>query len=639
MPRSKPRRDYVAPADSKTRVIINICALPLHQRHLMEPNVPCIQCEGNAHAVATCDRVAERMWVAPEQVITRPAPAIRSSSCDATCPHSSFCRYNNCMMKINRLFYGDNLPVLRENISDESVDLIYLDPPFNSNRSYSVIFGKKISDDANAQIQAFDDTWHWTAETERLYRDILVWTSAAIGDAMEAFRKLLGESDAMAYLVMMAPRLYELRRALRPTGSLVLHCDPTMSHYLKILLDAMFGADNLRNEIIWQRTGAKSYQSRALANNHDVLLFYGKTASATWNTDQSFLPYDETELDAKTARKYSLRDTNGRLYQLTSLVGPDDPRPNLTYEFLGVTRRWRWSKSRMQHAYEEGLVVQTAPGNVPRFKRYLDEQRGRPLSDVWTDIPPLNSQAAERLGYPTQKPLALLERIINLTTKPGDMVLDPFCGCGTTVDAAQKLDRAWIGIDITYISVDLIIKRLMATHGSSVMDEVDVDGIPYDIQSAQSLFDRSPFDFERWAVSMLHAQPNEKQVGDKGIDGVRRFMLDGSHVGKVLVSVKGGKNVQPTFVRDLAGTVSQARDAQLGVLITLNDELTRGSQQVIDKSGIWIHPANNQNFPVLQHISVRDLLAGKRPNLPAALAPYISAQRGVELVDQGKLFG
>ncbi|MGQ1799164.1 site-specific DNA-methyltransferase, partial [Kocuria oceani] len=432
------------------------------------------------------------------------------------------------MTKMNRLFYGDNLPVLREHVADESVDLVYLDPPFNSNRSYSVIFGKKVSDDANAQIQAFDDTWHWTAETERLYRDILVWTNTDVGDAMEAFRKLLGESDAMAYLVMMAPRLYELRRVLKATGSLILHCDPTMSHYLKVLLDSMFGAENLRNEIVWKRTGSKGLQTVRLASNHDVLLVYGKTNQATWNNDAAFIAYDLADLPTKTAAKYSnIEPGTGRRYELKDLTNPNPDRPNLTYEFLGVTKVWRWTKERMQKAYDEGLVVQTAPGRVPRVKKYLDEQKGLPLGDVWSDIPPLNSQAAERLGYPTQKPLALLERLLSLMTNPGDVVLDPFCGCGTTVDAAQKLGRRWIGVDITYISVDLIIKRLMATHGQSVMDEVDVDGIPYDIQSAQSLFDRSPFDFERWAVSMLHAQPNEKQVGDKGIDGVRRFMLDG----------------------------------------------------------------------------------------------------------------
>lgn len=544
-------------------------------------------------------------------------------------------------MTTNRLFYGDNLPVLREHIATSSVDLVYLDPPFNSNRSYSVIFGEHVqrNADANAQIQAFDDTWHWTPEADRLFRDILLDSPTAVGDAMQAFRALVGESDAMAYLVMMAPRLVELHRALKPTGSLVLHCDPTMSHYLKILLDSIFGAENLRNEIIWQRTGAKGYQTRRLASNHDVLLFYGKTADSTWNNDAAFEPYREEDLDAKTAEKYASKDASGRRYQLTSLVGPNDPRPNLTYEFLGVTRRWRWSRERMQAAYEAGQVVQTAPGRVPRFKRYLEDQRGKPLGDVWTDIPPLNSRAAERLGYPTQKPLALLERIIRLTTAPGAVVLDPFCGCGTTVDAAQKLGRSWAGIDITYISIDLIIKRLQATFGQSVMDDVEVDGIPYDMQSAQRLFEKSPFDFERWAVSMLHAQPNEKQVGDKGVDGVRRFIIDSQSVGKALVSVKGGKTVPPTHVRDLAGTVHHARDAQLGVLITLNDSLTRGAQEVIDTSGVWTHPANGQDFPVLQHVSVRDLMAGHRPNLPTALAPYISAQRGVELVDQGKLFG
>lgn len=545
-------------------------------------------------------------------------------------------------MATNQLFYGDNLPVLREHIETESVDLVYLDPPFNSNRSYSVIFGEHVQrdTDANAQIQAFDDTWHWTPETERLYRDILINSPTAVADAMQAFRTLVGESDAMAYLVMMAPRLVELHRALKPTGSLVLHCDPTMSHYLKVLLDSIFGPENSRNEIIWQRTGAKALQTVRLANNHDVLLYYAKSGAAIWNSDEAFIPYDVDNLPEKTAKKYShVEPGTGRRYRLDNLINPNPNRPNLTYEFLGVTRVWRWTRERMQAAYEEGRVVQTAPGRVPQMKRYLDEQRGIPLGDVWTDIWPLNSQAAERLGYPTQKPLALLERIIRLTTEPGAVVLDPFCGCGTTVDAAQKLGRAWVGIDITYISIDLIIKRLQATFGQSVMDDVEVDGIPYDMQSAQRLFEKSPFDFERWAVSMLHAQPNEKQVGDKGIDGVRRFIIDSQSVGKALVSVKGGKNVPPTHVRDLAGTVHNARDAQLGVLITLNDSLTRGAQEVINTSGVWTHPANGQHFPVLQHISVRDLMAGHRPDLPTALAPYISAQRGVELVDQGTLFG
>ena len=525
-------------------------------------------------------------------------------------------------MATNQLFYGDNLPVLREHIATESVDLIYLDPPFNSKRSYSVIFENKTSNDANAQIQAFDDTWHWTPETERLFRDILINAPTAVADAVQAFRGLLGENDAMAYLVMMAPRLVELHRVLKPTGSLFLHCDPTMSHYLKVLLDAIFGGRNYRNEIIWHYggRGAKA-RSHQFPRNHDVIFMYSKKGGSHFY-DRQFI---ERIMESSEARRRGYRqDTDGRWYKTA---------PRGDYTDASIAR-----------LDAEGRIHWTSNGKA-RVKYFLDtDSTGRVLEDVlvgdvWSDIPDAMHMGKEKLGYPTQKPLRLLERIINAASKPGDVVLDPFCGCGTAVDAAQKLGRTWVGIDITYISIDLIIKRLQATFGQSVMDDVEVDGIPYDMQSAQRLFEKSPFDFERWAVSMLHAQPNEKQVGDKGIDGVRRFIIDSQSVGKALVSVKGGKNVPPTHVRDLAGTVHNARDAQLGVLITLNDSLTRGSQEVINTSGVWTHPANGQDFPVLQHISVRDLMAGHRPNLPTALAPYISAQRRVELVDQGKLFG
>lgn len=520
---------------------------------------------------------------------------------------------------MNHLYYGDNLPVLREHLDSESVDLVYLDPPFNSNRAYSVIFGQSVKqDDARAQIQAFDDTWHWDTETERLYRDLLMNCPSKVVDAIEAMRKLLGENDAMAYLVMMTPRLVELHRVLKPTGTLFLHCDPTMSHYLKILLDAIFGGQHFRNEIIWRRTpfkGSSKAKAQQLPKSHDVILFYSKSGKWTWHAPA--VSYSEKYLE-----RFKWDDGDGRgSYRKTSLK---------TY-----------SQARLEELRADNRLIEpTRAGAGYSYKQYLNESSGKSqLDDVWTDINMLNPQAKERLGYPTQKPVALLERILEATTEPGDVVLDPFCGCGTTVDAAQRLGRTWIGIDITYISIDLIIKRLQATHGTGVMKQVDVDGIPYDMQSAQKLFDRSPFDFERWAVSQLHAQPNEKQVGDKGVDGVRRFIIDQKTVGKVLVSVKGGKSVPPTFVRDLAGTVASARDAQLGVLITLNDSLTRGSQEVIDTSGVWTHPANGQDFPVLQHISVRDLLDGKRPDLPTALAPYVSAQRGVAAIDQGLLFG
>lgn len=539
----------------------------------------------------------------------------------------------------NRLYYGDNLDVLRE-LADGSVDLVYLDPPFNSARNYNVIFSRgEHADSAGAQIQAFEDTWEWTHVTDKQFEEYVTGAlPVRAAEALRAFHTLLGENEALAYLVNMAPRLVELHRLLAPTGSLWLHCDPTMSHYLKVLLDAIFDPRTFRNEIIWQRNPSKANQSRRLPVNHDVLLVYGKTDEVKWNTDIAFVAYDLGNLDEKTAGKYNQVDEDGRAYYLTSLINPNPDRPNLTYEFLGVTRVWRWTRERMQKAYDDGIVVQRKPGSVPRMKRYLDEQKGRPLSDVWTDIPPLNSRASERLGYPTQKPLALLERILALATDPDDVVLDPFCGCGTTVDAAQKLGRQWIGIDITYIAVDLIVKRLEHSYGTSILDAIAIDGVPRDAAAAQALFDRNPFDFERWAVSLVNAQPNEKQVGDRGIDGVARFPLDGGvkNVGRVLVSVKGGKSLNPAMVRDLAGTVDTQK-AEMGVLIVQHPP-TRGMLDAARHGGRYTHPANGQEFPRIQIITTDQLLAGERPVMPPVFAPYVQAKPHLLGADTESLF-
>lgn len=542
----------------------------------------------------------------------------------------------------NRLFYGDNLDVLRQHIASESVDLVYLDPPFNSNRNYSVIFSRngRTDTDNTAQIQAFEDTWHWTQATEQQYLEFIATARGAAADALVAFRGLLGENDASAYLVNMAPRLQELHRVLKPTGSLYLHCDPTMSHYLKILLDAIFGVENFRNEVIWKRTGAHGSAKR-YAPIHDVILLYSVGPQFTWNKQLG--GYDPEYI----AQKFAKRDVDGRLFQDISLTGPGtrSGESGLPWRDVNVTatgRHWalpgwleeqgivpkgRTLPQRLDALDAAGRVYWTRNGQ-PRLKFFLDDMGGMALSDVWTDTAPINSQAAERLGYPTQKPLALLERIISASSNPGDVVLDPFCGCGTTVDAAQKLGRPWVGIDITYIAVDLILKRLEHSHGPSVLDSIDVNGIPYDFASAAKLFERSPFDFERWAVSLVGAEPNQRQVGDKGIDGVARFPLDAQRkqLGKVLVSVKGGKTVPPTFVRDLLGTVQQTPGATMGVLITM-EPLTPGSREVIDHSGSYSFPVNGQSFPVLQHVTVRDLLAGRRPAMPPTLLPYIQAQR------------
>lgn len=537
---------------------------------------------------------------------------------------------------LNKLFYGDNLEVLREHVPSKSIDLVYLDPPFNSNRSFNVIFGRNSTGgDVAAQIQAFDDTWRWTPVTDGQYERYALTGElpSRVAESLTAFRTLLGENDAMAYLVNMAPRLVELHRVLKPTGSLYLHCDPTMSHYLKVLLDAIFGAQLFRGEITWLRTTTHS-DAKRWSPNADIILYYGKTTTVTWNP--MYVPHSE----AYRASKYRNDDGDGRgLYQLGDITSPN-PRPNLTYEWKGhkpPPNGWRYSRKTMEELDKDGRIwYPDSKDKRPRLKRYLADLEGTVVGNVWTDIPPINSQAAERLGYQTQKPLALLERIVTASSNPGGVVLDPFCGCGTAVDAAQNLGRQWAGIDITFIAVDLIEKRLQDRY-PGIQGTYETFGIPRDMGAAQALFERSPFDFERWAVSRLNAQPNEKQVGDKGVDGVARFYLDKKTIGKVLVSVKGGKHIGPSFVRDLIGTVDTQK-AQMGVLITMATP-PRGLIDAADHGGVYTWPVNGQTFPRIQVITVADLLAGKRPRMPQLMLPYVQASKAVPQLDQMDLFG
>ncbi|MBE2192992.1 MAG: restriction endonuclease, partial [Anaerolinea sp.] len=507
----------------------------------------------------------------------------------------------------NTLFYGDNLDILREYIPDQSIDLIYLDPPFNSNRSYNVLYKDEGGRDSQAQITAFEDTWHWDRSAEATYTHLVTGVGGKVGSMISALRSFVGTNQMLAYLVMMAARLVELHRVLKPTGSLYLHCDPTASHYLKVVLDAIFGVENFRNEIVWQRTTAKSLASRKLPDNHDVMLYYGKTDQVVWNDNAMRDPYDLDDLDDKTLKKYSNIDSDGRRYQLTDLTNPNRDRPNLTYEFLGIKRVWRWTKERMQAAYEAGQVVQPSPGAVPRYKRYLDEQRGKPVGDVWVDIPPLNSQAAERLGYPTQKPLALLERIINASSNPGDVVLDPFAGCGTAVAAAQKLGRRWIGIDITHLAVALNKYRLKA-----MFPEVQfaVVGEPQDLAGARQLANDDKYQFQWWALSLVRARPQGGEAGskqgkkgaDKGIDGVISFIDDHTQKGKrVIIQVKGG-SVKSGDVRDLVGTLEREK-AEIGVFITL-EAPSKPMRQEAASAGFYHSPGWDKDYPRVQILTI-----------------------------------
>ena len=530
----------------------------------------------------------------------------------------------------NTLFYGDNLKILREYINNQSVDLIYLDPPFNSSRNYNVLFKDESGIDSEAQITAFEDTWHWNHIAEQTYKELVTQAPDNISKMIAALRDFVGANEMMAYLVMMAIRLMEMRRVLKATGSLYLHCDPTASHYLKIILDTIFGPQNFRNEVIWRRTPAKGNLSRRLARNHDVILSYQMSDTAIWNMDAVFTAYDLDALNEKTKDKYRHRDSEGRLYRLDNLISPNPDRPNLNYEFLGVKRVWRWTKERMQAAYDAGLVVQTRPGAVPQYKRYIDEQSGIPLTDVWIDIDPLNSQAKERLGYPTQKPEALLERIIKLTTKKGDVVLDPFCGCGTAIAAAQKLDRKWIGIDITNLSIALQKYRLQAMFPDI---QFKVVGEPLDYSSAQQLAHDDRYQFQWWALSLVKAKPLGGQEGsktgkkgsDKGIDGVIAFVDDATDkLKRVLVQVKSG-HVKSGDIRDLVGTV-QRENAAIGVFITLETP-TRDMKTEAISAGYYHSLGWNEDYPRIQILNIVELLHGAKIQMPPQYGTFKQAQR------------
>ncbi len=541
----------------------------------------------------------------------------------------------------NTLYYGDNLQILREYIADESIDLVYLDPPFNSKRTYNVLFKNESGQDSEAQIAAFDDTWHWNAAAEETYYELVTEAPDHVSKMIGAMREFIGTNEMMAYLVMMAIRLVELHRVLKPTGSLYLHCDPTASHYLKMILDTIFSIQNFRNEIVWQRSLPKGLTSRRLPASHDIIFSYQKSERVTWNNDEMFVPYDPNDLKASIATKYRYKDQNGRLYRLDNLINPNPDRPNLTYEFLGVNRVWRWTKERMEEAYKKGLIVQTKPGIVPQLKRYLDEQRGMPITDVWTDIPPINSQAKERLGYPTQKPLALLERIISASSNPGDIVLDPFCGCGTAIVAAEKLGRKWAGVDITHLSIALQKYRLQEAFPDA---NFEVKGEPETIGAARFLAEQDRFQFEWWALSLVKARPGKatqgskkgKKGADKGIDGVITFIDTAKGKPKrVLVQVKSGK-VSSRDIRDLVGTVEREK-AAMGVFITL-EEPTKPMTQEAVSAGFYESPGWQKKYPKIQILTIKELLGDASIQMPPAWGTFKQAQREErEGPEQGRL--
>jgi site-specific DNA-methyltransferase (adenine-specific) len=534
----------------------------------------------------------------------------------------------------NALYYGDNLAVLRDSIASESVDLVYLDPPFNSNANYNVLFKSPAGAGSQAQIEAFEDTWHWGPEAEDAFDQVMQSGNTDAADMLRAVRSFLGDNDMMAYLAMMAIRLLELHRVLKPTGSLYLHCDPTASHYLKLVLDAIFGKEHYRNELVWKRTTTHS-DSKTWSKVADVIFFYTKSNQFTWHTPR------EEHSEAYKASKYKYDDGDGRIYRLDNMTSPN-PRPNMMYEWKGFpfpAMGWRYSNETMAKLHEQGRIWYPThkDGSLdtsrrPQLKRYLAEMEGGVMGTIWTGISPINSQAQERLRYPTQKPLALLERIVSASSNSGDVVLDPFCGCGTAVHAAQKLGRSWIGIDITHLAVSLIERRLKDAFPGIAFE---VHGTPKDIDGARDLAIRDKYQFQWWAVSLIDAQPygGKKKGADSGIDGLIYFRSDAKTTERAVVSVKGGEHVGVPMIRDLKGVLDREK-APIGVFLTL---AAPTQPMIAEAASAGFYELGGRKYPRLQIITVEDALHGEKPAIPLVDTGAAFKKATKEAPTQGKL--
>ena len=493
----------------------------------------------------------------------------------------------------NALYYGDNLDILRRKIKDETVDLCYIDPPFNSKRNYFQIYNNQGGED-RAQAQAFVDTWEWgdeAAEGLAWITDIVHLQSGKLTEQtvelIRGLEKVLKHGSLLAYLVHMTLRIVEIHRVLKPTGSFYLHCDPTASHYLKLVMDSIFCSDqrggDFLNEIIWSyRTGGVG--KRWFSRKHDCIFLYAKTTN---NADRVFNVQRSGEFRTE-GMNY---DEDGRPYKSTK-------KGRLYFNIGGPT-----------------------------------------MTDVW-EIPFLSTVSLERLGYPTQKPEALLERIIKASSNEGDVVLDAYCGCGTTVAVAQRLNRRWIGIDITYQSISLILKRLEDQHPAEwPITEANIllDGIPRDIESAVALAnrkdDRTRKEFEKWAVltySRNQARINEKKGADAGIDGIAHFLIDKNTNGTAIFQVKSGGANRATLAT--LNSDRQRENAEFGILITM-DPPSKAMREEVAAAGKYKHPLLNREDARIQIVTVADILAGERLDLPMA---RLDAVRSAQAVGDGE---
>jgi len=573
----------------------------------------------------------------------------------------------------NALYFGDNLEVLRESIKDESVDLVYLDPPFNSNATYNVLFKSPKGHKSDAQIEAFDDTWHWGEHAEAAFAELMQQSNTDVAEVMTALRSVLGENDMMAYLAMMAIRLLELHRVLKPTGSIYLHCDPTASHYLKIVLDQVFGAQFFRSEVIWRRTGSHNKATR-WAPIHDSIFFYTKSDAYTWKFPRR--PYmlghvrenfvEDGKGGYRTNYYGNVLSGSGTRNGESGLPwqGFDPTKkgrhwaiPGAIWDEVGIDPSGLTQHEKLDLLYEKGFIKIEPGAAWPIYERAIVPSDGPATSDLWAfqpytegtvfgtdagidaDVSWLKPRDEERLGYPTQKPLALLERIIAASSNEGDVVLDPFCGCGTAVHAAERLKRKWVGIDVTHLAITLIEKRMRDAFSGL---EFEVHGTPKDLGGARDLAERDKYQFQWWACSLVNAQPyqGKKKGADSGIDGLIFFTHDEKQIGKIIVSVKGGENVSVAMVRDLAHVIDREK-AAMGLFISLVVP-TKPMITEAAGTGFYASPLTDAKFPKLQILTIEGLLNGNEqaryPRLDAGGLTFKKAKREEGDAEQGEFF-
>lgn len=538
----------------------------------------------------------------------------------------------------NLLYYGDNLDVLRQHIRDESVDLCYIDPPFNSKRNYNQIYNN-IGHEDRAQAQAFVDTWTWDDHANDCLTQILtnvnrVQTKQSI-ELINGLDTVLGRGSLFAYLVSMTARIAEIRRALKSTGSFYLHCDPTASHYLKLVCDAVFvpqGGD-FRNEVIWKRHNARSTDQR-WPRIHDVLLFYTKSRTSFFRPIQ--IPADKGKLPHTL-----ITGRDGKKYQTYELTGPgvtkdgESGKPWHGFDPSKIGRHWGNSHTTMEEWDKAGLIHWPMKNGFPRRRDanpFDEESRVVTLGDVWTDIDRLNQTAKERLGYPTQKPEALLEPVIMASSNEGDVVLDAYCGCGTTTATAQRLNRQWIGIDITYQSIALVLRRLEDTFGKKMLNQITLNGIPRDMESAIALAhkkdDRLRKEFEKWAVLTYtnnRAIINDKKGADRGIDGTAYFMTGKRDNAKIVFQVKSG-SVKRNDVATLRGDMEREK-AALAVLITL-EKPTHSMIEDAKAAGAYEHEMMGRSYDRIQIVTIKEMIEqDKRLDVPTSLEVLKAARQ------------